>query len=90
MDDRDAADGEESFTLYAGPLSRGSLRAEVLQFCERNGLSCDVAARRDRLLWTRMTFNVRGPSERITALAAYLRWDASSYRTSTTGDVGPI
>ena len=81
---------EEQFTLYAGPLSRASLRNEVLRFCNRHDLTCEVSQRRDRLFSTAMTFHVRGSTEAIAAVAGYLQWTTRSYRTNTTGDVGPF
>jgi hypothetical protein len=82
----DTAQDEEQFKLRAGLVERGSLRADVLQFCDRNGLSCEVSERSARLLSTQITFRVRGTREAISSLAGYLEWTGRSFRTSEPGD----
>jgi hypothetical protein len=72
---------EEQFTLSAGLVERNSLRADVLGFCERNGLSCEVSERSQRLLATQITFRVRGAREAISSLAGYLEWTGRTFRT---------
>jgi hypothetical protein len=72
---------EQEFVLDAGPLERASLRADVLAFCQRNQLSCEVSERRRRALSVRMSFRVRGADDAIASLAGYLRWTGRSFRT---------
>jgi hypothetical protein len=78
-------DDEARFVLRAGPLGRASLRDDVLAFCARNGLSCEITQRSDRLLSTRMTFRVRGEQDAITSLMGYLQWTGRTPRAAVPG-----
>jgi hypothetical protein len=75
---------EQQFSLYAGPLQRHALRADVLGFCERNGLSCDITERNHRLLSTEVTFRVHGSADAVSSLAGYLRWTGRSFHRTPT------
>jgi hypothetical protein len=76
----EATQDEEWLTLEVGPLQRGALREDVMRFCERHALACDITERRHRLLSTRMTFRVRGEPDAISSLVGYLQWTGRTFQ----------